>query len=111
MPKFEKLSHNNLCSGAAHELFEREMDAVMANVSDINTDPKAKRVITLTVELKPKSDRGSADVSIKCSSKVAPVKVVEGTVECGQAAGKATAYAKVETPEDALPANVVGGSF
>lgn len=28
MPKFEKLSLNNLCGGAAHELFEREMDGM-----------------------------------------------------------------------------------
>ena len=64
--------------GAALERFNVELDRVIANVLDPNTDPKAKRSVTLKVSIKPTEDREQGVVSIDCQSKLAGMKPVAG---------------------------------
>ena len=40
-------------NGAALDLFEHEFQRVIANIADINTNPKQKRKINLEVEITP----------------------------------------------------------
>ena len=42
---FRKVSLTNLGNGAAVELFDHELQKVLANIDDPNTDPKEKRKI------------------------------------------------------------------
>lgn len=58
-------------NGALAELFEIELSRVMENISDINTDPEAKREITIKLKFEPTKDRRVADIGIACSSKLA----------------------------------------
>lgn len=37
--------------GAAVELFDIELERVLANIKDVNTDPKTRRRITLVVDI------------------------------------------------------------
>lgn len=41
------LNIGNICGGAVPELFEHEIAKMMENIADVNTDPEAKRSLTL----------------------------------------------------------------
>lgn len=76
----EQVSLSNLCGGAVEEVFLREWASVLANIADINTDPEAKRKISLEFTVKPFEDRSGAQVTFSCKSKTVPVQEVKGTV-------------------------------
>ena len=65
----EKLSLINLKDGAAVEKFDRAIDQVMDNISDINTTLK-DREIKLIVKFKPAKDRSYVAYSIFCDPKL-----------------------------------------
>jgi len=67
-----------LRGGAAVERFNDALEEVLANVVDPNTSYKVKRKITLTVILAPEEDRKGVDIEIKCETKLAPAKSVDG---------------------------------
>lgn len=72
--EFSKVSLSTLGKGAAVELFERELQNVLANIDDPNTDYKEKREIVLKVTIVPSEARDFGTTSIKCTSKLAGVK-------------------------------------
>jgi hypothetical protein len=76
----EDVSLANLCGGAIEEVFQREFASVLANIADVNTDPEAKRKITLEFTIEPFEDRSGAQVTFSCKSKTVPVEAVKGTV-------------------------------
>lgn len=76
----EEVSLSNLCGGAVEEVFQREWAAVLANIADVNTNPEAKRKLTLEFTVKPFEDRSGAQVTFACKSKTVPVEEVKGTV-------------------------------
>jgi hypothetical protein len=78
--KPEEVSLSNLCGGAIEEVFQREFAQVLANIADVNTDPEAKRKITLEFTILPFEDRSGAQVTFACKSKTVPVEAVKGTV-------------------------------
>lgn len=74
--------------GALRELFEAELNRVLANITDPNTDETTKRTIALTVTFKPNSDRDIADVDLACSSKLAGITKVRTRLYVGRQQGK-----------------------
>lgn len=80
MEEKELVTLSNLCGGAVEEVFQREFAEILKNVGDVNTDPEAKRKITLEFTLEPFEDRSGAQVTFACKSKVVPVNPVKGTV-------------------------------
>jgi len=64
----------NLGGGAALERFSEELEKVLENILDVNTDAKKTRSITMTVAIKPTKERNQAAVGIACTSKLAPVE-------------------------------------
>ena len=76
----EEVSLSNLCGGAIEEVFQKEFASVLANIADVNTDPEAKRKITLEFTVSPFEDRSGAQVTFSCKSKTVPVQAVKGTV-------------------------------
>lgn len=74
--------------GALPELFDAELARILANIADPNTDPSTKRVITITVSVKPNRDRDVADVELKCSSKLAGIMTVATQLFMGKHQGK-----------------------
>lgn len=96
MPETEPttLTVANIANGAAVELFEEELEHVLENMLDPNTDPKAKRVVTLKFTFVPNRDRDSADVKVEAASKLAPMHSGEGGIYMArQHGGKAVAVA------------------
>ena len=60
---------DTLGGGALSELFTAELNRVLANIADPNTDEKAKRSISINVTLKPNRDRDIADVELTGTAK------------------------------------------
>ena len=69
--KDETVTLANLGGGAALELFNAELEKVLENITDPNTDPKAVRSITLKVTIKPDETRDLGDVGIQATSNLA----------------------------------------
>ncbi len=66
--------------GVVQEQFGREWPKILANIADPSTDPKAKRKLTIEVEVVPSEDRSSAKVMVKSKSALAPVKSDESVI-------------------------------
>lgn len=67
------LKLNTLAGGALQEHFERELETVLENLHDINTDPKKKRKITLTLDLTTNDARDLIGVDVAAKSTLVPV--------------------------------------
>lgn len=89
--KTELLSLENMCGGAVNEVFQRELSEVLDNIYDINTDPEAKRKLSLEFTLTPFEDRSGASIHFVCKSKLMPTKTVNGTIFLASRAGKIVA--------------------
>ena len=77
------MSLSNLAAGKASARFDDEPGKVLENIVDPNTAPKAPRVITLRVVLRPDEERRNLEVDIAVTSKVAPTKTVKTFARCG----------------------------
>lgn len=82
----------NLGGGAAVEKFEDELNKVIENILDPNTDPGAKRSIRLDVTIKPTSDRKFGQVDIVAAAKLAPAIAFETQAFFGRVQGELVAY-------------------
>lgn len=87
-------SLDDLMGGAVTERFNLELQKVLDNIFDENTDPKAKRTISLTFTLVPAESRDMMAWSAQITSKLAPYAPIsqmtlihqydDGTVEATQ---------------------------
>ena len=69
----KKSSLMQMAKGAIQERVDYEVERVIDNILDANTEPTAKRKVTLTLELKPDQDRSVIQVSASAKSALAPV--------------------------------------
>ena len=65
---------NEIAGGGLQELFSHEMDKVLKNIKDPNTDPKATRKISISLSIKPDEQRMVGNVDIKVSHTSAPIR-------------------------------------
>lgn len=61
-----------MAKGAIQERVDYEVSKVIDNILDVNTDPTAKRKVTLTVELKPDEERQVVKITAHAKSTLAP---------------------------------------
>jgi hypothetical protein len=87
-----ELNIGNICGGAVPEVFDREVKAILENISDLNTKPEAKRQIVLTFEFRPGPDRKSAIVCFSCKAKHVGVEPTAGTIFFAKRMGGIQAY-------------------
>jgi hypothetical protein len=80
LQKKDRLTLMNLCQGGAEEVFQRDLDKVLENISDVNTPAEVERTITLRVKLKPAADRRSAIATFTSETKCCGVSALRGTV-------------------------------
>jgi hypothetical protein len=80
-----------LADGAAAELFQSELDKLLRNIQDPNTDATATRKVTLEVTFAPDEDREKGEVRIKASSKLAGLKGAKTEVYFGRHQGQLVA--------------------
>jgi hypothetical protein len=88
----DTVSLENLKAGGVIQLFQEELDKVLANIMDPNTEPEKVREVILRVLIKPDPDRSSAKVAIVPSSKLAPVVPLGTRMFFGKKAGKFLAW-------------------
>jgi hypothetical protein len=67
---------STLAEGAVLELFQAELNKVLDNIADVNTDPEAKREISIKVRIAPNEKREMADVVVDVTSKLGSFKPV-----------------------------------
>lgn len=71
---------DELMDGALTERFNREMERVLGNVFDPNTNPKAKRQIQIVIDIAPNERRDAAEFKVDVKSKIAPPVAIAQTV-------------------------------
>lgn len=71
---FEITNLSEMANGAVNERFNYELQKVVENICDPNTDPKKKRKITLTMVIEPDAKREQAHISIETKTTLAPAQ-------------------------------------
>lgn len=66
-----------------HERVDQEIAKAVDNILDVNTEAKAKRKITLTIEMKPEDERRGVSMAITAQAILAPVAPVTTSVLIG----------------------------
>ena len=69
--EFEKATLLNLAEGAAKEKFDFELQRVIENIQDLNTDPSQKREVILKVVFVADKERKKVSVEVSAKSKLA----------------------------------------
>lgn len=90
---------DTVAGGAAAELFERELSAVLENIQDANTNWKTPRKVILEVTIHANDKREFGHTTLKCSSKLAAVSPVSTPIFFGLDKGKAVAFEHESTTE------------
>ena len=80
-----------MAHGAILERADYETARVMDNIMDPNTDPKAKRKITLTLEFKPDANRQMISVNVVAKSSLASTNPIALSLCTGWEDGRFTA--------------------
>lgn len=83
----DTITLESLGGGAAGEKFQDELDRVVENIQDPNTEAKAKRSITIKVIFTPTVDRSMGQLHIEASSKLAATIAFETQAFFGQQDG------------------------
>lgn len=107
----KKVNLQNIGNGVVGELFDREMQAVLKNIEDINTPAVEARKISIEIAIKPTEDRDMGMVTVKCQSKLAKVKPAVSAIFVGKEGGKLHAYSsdpKQEEMQFGKNTNIVG---
>lgn len=75
---------NEFADGAVMERFNIELQKVLENIADPNTDPKKARKLNITVTLKADGKRDIATVGIQAKTTLAPAKDIETKIVIDQ---------------------------
>lgn len=87
----EKVSIFDLADGAVHERANLELERVMENIRDLNTDYRKPRTLTVTFTFTADEDREMVHVRHAVTSKLAPLKAMNTTIMLGYDGGELTA--------------------
>lgn len=74
--EFQKDSILRMAAGAIEERVDYEVSRVIDNILDLNTDPKTKRKITVTLEFMPDAERKHIVIAATAKSTLAPTAAV-----------------------------------
>jgi hypothetical protein len=104
---FSQVDINNLGDGIVNELFQREMTKVLENISDVNTDYKAKRKIIVEIEVTTDSERRLGNVTVSSKTKLPGVRPADTAIHLvrDSKTGKLTAYQNTLVQGELIPAD------
>jgi hypothetical protein len=74
----DKTTLNNVACGQAPDLFERELQRVLANIADDDMPATAVRTITLEFKFRPENDRSAIITTVNAKAKLAEASGVAG---------------------------------
>lgn len=84
----DRTTLNNVACGQAPDLFERELQHVLANIADDDMPACAAREITLKFIFKPENDRSAVITTVKATSKLCEASSVAGLIYLGNNDGE-----------------------
>ncbi len=87
----ERVTLETLAGGAAVELFQQQLDRVIANIVDPNTPSKAQRKVTLELVIQPDDERGMGEAKVTCKASVAAPNGARTTLYFGRQQGRLVA--------------------
>jgi hypothetical protein len=102
----EAMSYTTLGGGAAAEMFDRELEKILANIQDPNRPYKPPREITLKLTMKPDENREKVSISIAVSSKAPGFKSFDSLAYLGvdqRDRTKHRAYERAHPDQQRLP--------
>lgn len=99
--KHSPITLQNVCAGAAEEVFQHELQKALENISDPNTDPEQSRTITLQFKIHPFKDRTGGNLTFSTTTKLANVVPTESPIFLSKEDGTLRAYAR-DTRQDGL---------
>lgn len=88
MNKLIDVALDTVARGAAPEVFGHEFQKVLDSIRDLNTDPKAKRTITMKFDFEPLESREEARVTLSAKTVLPAIASVQGHMFMGRADGK-----------------------
>lgn len=82
--QMQDVTLDTIAGGALPELFDHALKECVVNMLDPNTDPKAARGITITIEMKPGDSREQAIMKAQVKTKLAAPKPTPDVMYFGQ---------------------------
>jgi hypothetical protein len=93
----QEVTLDTLAGGAAAELFQREWERVLENITDVNTDHTKTRTVTLTVKVTPASEaRDAVTTTVEASSKLIHAQPAVRSMFIGKKNGRMIAVDRVQ---------------
>jgi hypothetical protein len=89
-----------LGNGVLGELFDRELERVVADILDLNASAEEVRTITIKVNIKPDENRNFGMVGITVSSSLGKPKPVATQMFFGRKGGKVIAVENVPSQSE-----------
>lgn len=71
---------SEFAGGAVDERFNLELQEVLKNINDLNTDPTKKRKITITVTMTGNDDRDLSSVLVEAKTVLVPAMGISSTL-------------------------------
>ena len=78
-----KLDLSQIGDGGLQEKVDKELERVIANILDPNTETKTARKLAITLTMKPDDTRQTVATAMEVKSTLAPQKAVATTVLIG----------------------------
>ena len=78
-----QLKAKDLGGGALVERIQGAITEILADITNINTEPKAKRSITAKITFAPNEERNGCSFEIDVKTKLGGPKVVDGVIRIG----------------------------
>lgn len=79
----KEISILDMMNGAIGERAAYELTRIMKNCRDLNTEAKKARTLTIKLSIVPTENRDSVAVRAEVSSKLVPVKPIDGALLLG----------------------------
>lgn len=79
----EKASILEMARGAIMEQVDVEVGKIVDNIVDVNTEPKKKRQLVLTVDFTPSADRSVVSIAATAKSKLQPLNAIQTSLFVG----------------------------
>ena len=70
------------------EKLQIDLEKVTRNILDVNTDPAAKRTVTLKIAISPNKDRTAGNVVVSCNSTLAADQAYQSLMFFGEMGGQ-----------------------
>ncbi len=99
---YEKITLENLKGGIVEERFQYELNRVLENISDPNTDHRKPREVNIKLVFNSDEERENIAFSLVVTSKLAPVKTIGGKLALS-AAGEQPGLFQETSKEIPLP--------